>query len=201
MARISGVDIPNAKRVEIGLCYIYGIGRKSASDILAATGVNPDIRVKDLEEDDVSKLRDYIDKNFGLNLRGGYGDWLSYEDVLRLKQVEEMVELYYNSNQFTHTLPLLEQLYDNPFYLFEALAEFYDKQGYFVKSPARSYRYQVLLAFAVRVDPGREALYRESLTYDLYLRENAKSRPEFAKDITPYKALFHRINPQQYHLI
>ena len=120
-----------------------------------------------------------------------FTNWLTYENVLRLKQVEEMVELYYNSNQFTHTLPLLEQLYDNPFYLFEALAEFYDKQGYFVKSPARSYRYQVLLAFAVSVDPGRQALYRESLTYDLYLRENAKSRPEFAKDITPYKALFH----------
>jgi small subunit ribosomal protein S13 len=64
MARIAGVDLPREKRVEIGLTYIYGIGRKSASDILAATGVNPDIRVKDLEEDDVSKLRDYIDKNF-----------------------------------------------------------------------------------------------------------------------------------------
>ena len=64
MARIAGVDLPREKRVEIGLTYIYGIGRKSASDILAATGVNPDIRVKDLEEDDVSKLRDYIDKHF-----------------------------------------------------------------------------------------------------------------------------------------
>jgi len=64
MARIAGVDLPREKRVEIGLTYIYGIGRKSATDILAATGVNPDIRVKDLAEDDDSKLRDYIDKHF-----------------------------------------------------------------------------------------------------------------------------------------
>ena len=61
MARISGVDLPREKRVEIALTYIYGIGRKTASDIIAATGVNPDIRVKDLSEDDGSKLREYID--------------------------------------------------------------------------------------------------------------------------------------------
>lgn len=61
MARISGVDLPRDKRVEIGLTYIYGIGRKTASDIIAATGVNPDTRVKDLTEGDVAKLREYID--------------------------------------------------------------------------------------------------------------------------------------------
>ena len=60
MARIAGVDLPRDKRVEIGLTYIFGIGRKSANDILAATGVNPDTRVRDLSEDDVSKLREYI---------------------------------------------------------------------------------------------------------------------------------------------
>ena len=120
-----------------------------------------------------------------------FTNWLNYEDVLRLKQVEEMVELYYNSNQFTHTMPLLEQLYDNPFYLYEDLARFYEEQGYFLKAPARSYRYQVLLQFAKSVDGAHESLYRESLTYDLYLRENAKSRPEFADDITPYKGEFH----------
>jgi len=63
MARISGVDLPRDKRIEIGLTYILGIGHKTAGDIIAATGVNPDIRVKDLSEDDVSKLRDYIDQN------------------------------------------------------------------------------------------------------------------------------------------
>lgn len=63
MARISGVDLPKNKRVEIGLTYIYGIGRSTADQILADTGVNPDTRVKDLSEEDVAKLRDYIDKN------------------------------------------------------------------------------------------------------------------------------------------
>ena len=63
MARIAGVDLPREKRIEIGLTYIFGIGRKTASDIIAATGVDPDIRVKDLSEDDVAKLREYIDRN------------------------------------------------------------------------------------------------------------------------------------------
>ncbi len=63
MARIAGVDLPRDKRVEIGLTYIFGIGRKTATDILAATGINPDTRVRDLTEDEVSKLREYIDHN------------------------------------------------------------------------------------------------------------------------------------------
>ena len=63
MARIAGIDLPREKRIEIGLTYIYGIGQKTARDILAATGVNPDIRVKDLSEDDAGKLREYIDGN------------------------------------------------------------------------------------------------------------------------------------------
>ena len=63
MARISGVDLPREKRIEIGLTYIYGIGRKTASNIVAATGINPDTRVKDLTEEDVSKLREYIEHN------------------------------------------------------------------------------------------------------------------------------------------
>ncbi len=62
MARISGVDLPREKRIEIGLTYIYGIGRTTAKSILAETGVNPDTRVKDLTEDDVSKIRDCIEK-------------------------------------------------------------------------------------------------------------------------------------------
>jgi len=63
LARIAGIDLPREKRVEIGLTYIYGIGRKLSNEILAATGVNPDIRVKDLSENDVAKLREYIDRN------------------------------------------------------------------------------------------------------------------------------------------
>ena len=64
MARIAGVDIPNNKRVEIALTYIYGIGLKSAQDILAKTGINPDTRAKDLTEDQVAKLRDEIENNY-----------------------------------------------------------------------------------------------------------------------------------------
>lgn len=64
MARIAGVDIPNNKRVEIALTYIYGIGRKSANDILAATGIDPDTRAKDLTDADVAKLRDEIENNY-----------------------------------------------------------------------------------------------------------------------------------------
>ena len=63
MARISGVDLPREKRVEIGLTYIFGIGLKTSQDILAATGVNPDTRVKDLTEQDVNKIREYIEHN------------------------------------------------------------------------------------------------------------------------------------------
>ena len=63
MARISGVDLPRDKRVEIALTYIFGIGHKTAKDIIAATGINPDTRVKDLTEDEISKLREYIDRN------------------------------------------------------------------------------------------------------------------------------------------
>ncbi|WP_071431526.1 30S ribosomal protein S13 [Angelakisella massiliensis] len=63
MARIAGVDLPRDKRIEIGLTYIFGIGRKTAQNILAATGVNPDVRVKDLTEEDEGKIRDYIDHN------------------------------------------------------------------------------------------------------------------------------------------
>ena len=72
MARISGVDLPREKRVEIGLTYIFGIGVKTSQEILAATGVNPDTRVKDLTEQDVNKIREYIEHN--LKVEGaGFG--------------------------------------------------------------------------------------------------------------------------------
>ena len=64
MARIAGVDLPKDKRIEIGLTYVYGIGRSSANKILAETGINPDTRVKDLTDDDVAKLRDAIDRSY-----------------------------------------------------------------------------------------------------------------------------------------
>ena len=113
--------------------------------------------------------------------------WLSYEQILKLKKIEEMTELYYNSNQFCHILPVLEQEFDGPFKMFEALAEYYDRQGYFVNAPARSSRYEVLLAFACMKNPDREELYRELLTFDFYLREKAKSRPSFAGNQEIYR--------------
>ena len=109
--------------------------------------------------------------------------WLSYEEVLRLKQVEEMVELYYNSNQFRYTLAVLEKDFPEPFAMFEQMAAYYREKGYFLNSPARAYRYQVLYDFALSVSPGRKELYRELLVFDLYLREKVKSRPEFAGEI------------------
>ena len=84
MARIAGVDLPREKRVEIGLTYIYGIGRKTSCDILAATGVNPDTRVKDLTEDDISKLREYIDHN--LQVEGDRRRTIAF-DIKRLIEI------------------------------------------------------------------------------------------------------------------
>lgn len=84
MARIAGVDLPKEKRVEIGLTYVYGIGRKSANDILAAAGVDPDIRVKDLTEDQEAKIREIIDANYRVE-----GD-LRREVALNIKRLVEI---------------------------------------------------------------------------------------------------------------
>ena len=84
MARIAGVDIPNNKRIEIALTYIYGIGRKSANDILTATGINPDTRAKDLTEDETAKLREEIENNYMVE-----GD-LRREVALNIKRMVEI---------------------------------------------------------------------------------------------------------------
>ena len=84
MARISGVDIPNSKRVEIALTYIYGIGRKSSNDILAKTGIDPDKRAKDLTEDEIAKLRDEIENNYTVE-----GD-LRRDVALNIKRMVEI---------------------------------------------------------------------------------------------------------------
>ena len=84
MARIAGVDLPKEKRIEIGLTYVYGIGRKSANDILAAAGVNPDTRVKDLTEDQEAKIREVIDANYRVE-----GD-LRREVALNIKRLVEI---------------------------------------------------------------------------------------------------------------
>ena len=122
-----------------------------------------------------------------------YTGWLSYADVIRLKKIEAMVELYYNSNQFVHTLRYLVQAFPSPFVMFEALAEYFEQNGYFVNSPSRAYRYEVLLAFAEEQDPGKRSLYSDALTCDLYLRENMKTRPAFCRPLTEdaYKTFKH----------
>lgn len=114
-----------------------------------------------------------------------YTKWLSYEDVQELKKVEEMLELFYNSDQFSYTLQVIQKFFEAPYDMFLALAEFYEEKGFFINSPSRSYRYEVMLEFAESRKAGEEAnrLFRELLTFDLYLREKAKSRPLFAKDI------------------
>ena len=84
MARIAGVDIPNNKRIEIALTYIYGIGRKSSNDILAKTGINPDTRAKDLTEAEVAKLRDEIEKSHSVE-----GD-LRKKNALSIKRLIEI---------------------------------------------------------------------------------------------------------------
>ena len=109
-----------------------------------------------------------------------YSKWLPYEDVRRLKGIEEMVELYYNSGQYAHTLPLLVSEFPSAFAMYESLSKWYEDKGYFTNVPSRSHHYQVLLDFACYVNYERKDLYAELLTFDLYLRENVKSRPAFA---------------------
>ncbi len=120
--------------------------------------------------------------------------WLSYEDVLVLKGVEEMVECFYNSGQFVHILPLLESRFPSPFHMYRALAAFYEERGLFVKSPSRLHRYETLLDFALKVDKsGWETLCRQLLTLDLYLRENMKNRPKFAHPVPEGRLVRERI--------
>lgn len=133
-----------------------------------------------------------------------YTDWLTYADIRRLKQIEEMVELYYNSSQFMHTLPALQQIFDTPYAMFAALADYYEQNGLFINSPARAYRYETLLHFACAHDHEREALYKELLTFDMYLRENLKSRPVFAASLDAEKetirAFYEQEEQQPYYL-
>ena len=109
-----------------------------------------------------------------------YTKWISYEDVLRLKGVEEMVEVYYNSRQFTNTMEELEKEYDSAFDMYDRLAAYYEENDYNSVQHKRSARYEILLNYVRKYHKEKEDLFREVLTYDYYLRENAKSRPGFA---------------------
>ena len=105
--------------------------------------------------------------------------WLSYEDIIRLKQVEEMVEVYYNSAQFRHTLDHLEKEFSSPFAMYEALALYYESAGLLKVSHSRLARYEILYQFIRKHPVKNTEEYREWLTLDLYLRDNVKNRPDF----------------------
>lgn len=142
-----------------------------------------------------------------------YTNWLSFTEICRLKRIEEMVEIYYNSGQFAHSLPVMiadfgsrmaagQQALEEEqhgravsgqgaFAFYEALAAFYEEQGFFVETPSRIYRYQALLSFAKTIHPEREELYKELLLFDLYVRENLKSRPDFASDLHDLQPVIH----------
>lgn len=113
--------------------------------------------------------------------------WLSYGDILKLKAVEEMTEVYYNSGQFKHTIEALEQEFETPFAMFTAMAEYYERLGLFEISHNRLARYEILFDMIREYAKERLEQYRDLLMYDLYLRENLKSRPTFARDQLPYK--------------
>ncbi len=153
-----------------------------------------------------------------------YTNWLTYDEVIRLKGIEEVVEIYYNSGQFTHTMNHLENYFETPFAMYESFSEYYEKHFDKNQKHARISRYEILLAFirelaeagelqlkqkygksvnmaeksnfeTVQYDESPEEtqngntmdLFAQLLTLDLYLRENMKSRPAFAKDLTKQK--------------
>lgn len=115
--------------------------------------------------------------------------WLSFDDVLKIKQVEEMLEVYYNSGQFEITMKVLEPLFDSAFMMFQELGAFYEARGYFGMSHSRIRRAEILLEF-MRERKSSSAVMQmleESLTFDLYYRENCKSRPSWAPSPSEFK--------------
>lgn len=115
--------------------------------------------------------------------------WLSFDDVLKIKQVEEMLEVYYNSGQFEITMKVLEPLFDSAFMMFQELGAFYEAKGYFGMSHSRIRRAEILLEFMrERKSSGAVMqMLEESLTFDLYYRENCKSRPSWAPSPAEFK--------------
>lgn len=134
--------------------------------------------------------------------------WLPYEDVLKIRQVEEMLEVYYNSGQFEVTMKVLGVLFQSAFFMFQELGKFYERKGYFGMSHARIRRSEILLEFIEEIAGGNITedeqrnftdicknldhpeildIIKESLIFDLYYRENCKSRPAWAKDLSAWK--------------
>ena len=107
-------------------------------------------------------------------------NWLSYEDVIEIKGVEEMVEVYHNSGQFVHSIRVLEEKYTSAYKMYLSLWEYYKKCGCLGIQHKRSARYEILLRFVKETFPEEALRMQEMLVYDYYLRENARNRPEFA---------------------
>lgn len=130
--------------------------------------------------------------------------WLSYDDVIRLKGVEEMVEVYYNSGQFVNTLRLLEEEFTDTFVLYENLSRYYEENGLHMMNHSRITRYEVLFAFIKEHVEKDVENYRQMLILDLYLRENVKKRPEFAGEINIEKreaAAFYEKEEEEHHYL
>lgn len=130
--------------------------------------------------------------------------WLSYADIIRLKGIEEMVEVYYNSRQFEHTLEKLEHAFEDSFSMFEALSRYYEKRGLSSLNHSRIARYEILLQFIEEKEEKDFEAYRRLLTFDLYLRENVKNRPEFSGEETVSKeeaAAFYDSESETHHYL
>ena len=120
-------------------------------------------------------------------------NWLSFDEVLKIKQVEEMLEVYYNSGQFEITMKVLEKLFDSAFDMFRQLGEYYEQKGYFGMNHSRIRRCEILLEFVKAYESTREYVHiiEQALIYDLYYRENCKSRPSWACDVAEFKHMTH----------
>ena len=127
--------------------------------------------------------------------------WISFDDVLRIKKVEEMLEVYYNSGQFEITMKLMDVLYDSAFDFFQRLGDFYEEKGYLAMSHSRIRRCEILHEFMQAELQAKEGerkqgdivkMLEEALIFDLYYRENCKSRPGWAVDAATFKKMTHR---------
>ena len=149
-----------------------------------------------------SYMHDMVEE-YGLKYRGKAPyevlstKWLPYSDVLRLKGVEDMVEVYYNSRQFLRTLKLFEQEFESAFAMYESMAQYYDEQHLTGLNHSRLARYEIFHdLIGQKVEPEQMGVFEDALMCDLYFRENAKSRPSFALPQAPYKEELRRMVPE-----